>query len=252
MKRLATILLVLLVATACGEDDKSPAPAASGQKVTINVLAAASLAEVFPALVERFHDDHPNVTVAFSFGGSSALARQVLEGAPADVLATADEATMATAAARTDAPAIFARNRLTMVVEEGNPLRIAELADLDRPGVGFAVCADAVPCGRVAAALLARAGVRARPRTFEQDVKAVLTKVRLGEVDAGLVYATDAKVATKDTDEVTLPLAVDAAFEAVYPIAAITGAGRAARDWVRFVRSPEAVGVLRDAGFLEP
>jgi len=221
---------------------------------TVTVLAAASLSEAFTELGRTFESDHPGVTVTFSFGASSTLAQQALDGAPADLLATADEASLQKvvegAVARD--PEVFARNRLTILVAKGNPKGIATLADLARPGVLLVLCAPEVPCGKLGAQVLQKAAVAARPRSLEENVKGVVSKVTLGEADAGLVYATDARAASDRSDEVAIPDAQSAV--AVYPMGLLKQAGNpaAARAFRDFVDSPAGQAALAAFGFLVP
>jgi len=182
-------LLLLLPLTACGggADDQ-----------TLTVLAAASLTGTFTELAQTFEDEHPGVTVELVFGSSTTLAEQAADGAPGDVLATADEKSMTLAEdgnALGASPAAFVSNRLTLVTPPDNPARIDSLTDLDSPGVDYVVCADTAPCGAAAVAVLTDAGITAAPASQEVDVKAVLARVVQGEADAGLVYRTDAVAA---------------------------------------------------------
>lgn len=225
----------------------------------VRVLAAASLTEVFTTLAKAFEAAHPGTTVTPSFGGSSALAEQIRQGAPADVFASADDATMQPLeqAGLVEAPTVIARNRLTLVVEKGNPKGIGALADLARPGTVFVLCAPAVPCGRLGAAALQRAGVTARPASLEDNVKSVTNKVALGEADAGIVYVTDvaaARAAGGKVDAVAIAGADDPALAAVYPMAVVKGAvnSAGARAWLSFVAGPDGQRALRSAGFLAP
>jgi molybdate transport system substrate-binding protein len=221
---------------------------------SITVFAAASLTEAFGDLGTRFEHDHPGTTVTFDFGASSSLAAQIAQGAPADVLASADEATMDRLAASSlvGHPAAFAHNRLAILVADGNPHRIASLADLADPALTVVLCARQVPCGRYAARVLATAGVAVSPRSLETDVKGVVTKVETGDADAGVVYATDARSAADDTDSVAIPTSLNAI--ATYPIA-VTAASTnrtLARAFVEYVRSPAGQRVLHRSGFTRP
>nr|WP_229068237.1 molybdate ABC transporter substrate-binding protein [Actinoplanes sp. DH11] len=242
-------LAVTLTASlaACGSGSGSGSEA--GRPVT--VFAAASLTESFTTLGDRFEAAHPGSTVTFNFGGSSALATQINEGAPADVFASAAPANMA---AVTDAgtPATFARNQLVIAVGKGNPKGVTGLAALTGPRLKVALCAAAVPCGAAATTAIAAAGVTITPVTLEQDVKAALSKVRLGEVDAALVYRTDAKAAAADVDAIEFPESARAVND--YPIAVLTGARNTAggQAFVDYVLSPEGLRVLTDAGFQAP
>lgn len=244
------IVLVLVLTTGCGRDGDP------GAGRTLTVFAASSLTEAFRELGRRFERSHPGVAVTFRFGASSALAQQLVDGAPADVVATADEETMAkvVGAGRAVDPVIVARNRLALIVERGNPRGIRSLADAARPGVVLVLCAREVPCGRLAAAALAAAGVTARPASLEANVKGVVAKVTLGEADAGIVYATDVRAAGDAAEGVDLPGGDDPALAAAYPMAAVTAApnGADGRAWIRFVRSDEGQRVLASYGFLRP
>lgn len=220
---------------------------------TLTVLAAASLREPFAVLGEAFEDAHPGVDVRLSFAGSSELAQQVLAGAPADVFASASPATMQTV---TDAglahdPVTFATNTLVVAVPaHGTGTPVTSVADLARPGVDVALCQAAVPCGAAAMEMLGRAGLTVEPVTLEPDVRAVLTKVRLGEVDAGVVYTTDVVSAGGDVTAVTVP--DDVQVTVAYPVVALGEPTTAAADFVDLVLGPVGTGVLHDAGFGPP
>ena len=223
--------------------------AVSGQ---VTVLAAASLTDTFGALAGTFSAENPGAEAVLSFGGSSGLAQQVVAGAPADVFAAASAATMATAVdagAVAGDPVPFARNRLELVVPAGNPGGVRGLADLADPDRTVALCAPQVPCGAATEKLLAAAGVTAAPDTLEQDVRAVLSKVTLGEVDAGLVYRTDVRAAGERVEGIEVPEAGEAVTD--YLIAPLTDAPNpgSARAFVDLVLSEQGREVLADAGF---
>ena len=231
------------------------APAAAAPTGVLTVSAAASLTDVFPVIAMAFEKRYPGVTVRFNFGGSPALVEQVNAGAPVDVLATASEPSMAKAvAARTvGKPWLFAKNTLTIAVPPGNPAGIRTLGDLARADVKVAVCAVTVPCGAAARDLLAKNGVTVRPVTQELDVRAVLSKVMADEVDAGIVYATDAWAVGKQVRSLTIPAAANVT--TTYPIAAVVDAPNptAAAAFVTYVRfTPSAQGILRAYGFAKP
>ena len=241
---------VLLVATSCTASDET-----TSRRTTLRVFAATSLRAVFGELERSFEDEHADVDVELTFGGSSALAAQVRQGAPAHVLATADEQTMRTALPEDADPprTAFARNRLAIVVEPTNPKRIMSLSDLGRDDIAVVLCAPAVPCGRLAAAALERAGVRVEARSLEENVGGVRAKVELGEADAGVVYVTDAIEAGDELTRVDDPRLADPSLEAVYPMAILEGAPQpAARSWVAFVRSDAGRRALERRGFLAP
>ncbi|MEH0970521.1 molybdate ABC transporter substrate-binding protein [Micromonospora sp. CPCC 205546] len=222
---------------------------------TVTVFAAASLTESFTRLGEDFEAAHEGTTVVFNFAGSAALAAQVDQGAPADVFASADRRNMATVTGAGHAdgdPVVFVRNQLVVAVPRGNPRGVAGLADLARPGVKVALCAEQVPCGAAARTALDAASIALTPVTLEQDVRGALSKVRLGEVDAALVYRTDALAAAADVTAVEFPESVRAVND--YPIVALREAPNpdGARAFVAYVRSQRGRAVLTEAGFQAP
>lgn len=243
------VLLVLLAAAggaACGRGG------GDGRRLT--VLAASSLTEVFDTIGRRFEAAHPGARVRFSFSASSALAAQVRNGAPADVIATADRRTVdeLAGAGLTGTASVFARNRMAILVAAGNPQDIATLADLARPGLVVVLCAEQVPCGSLAARAIQRAGVAVRARSLEPDVKAVVALVVLGEADAGLVYATDVQAAAGRADGVALAPEDEVATDyAAAPVVADADVALA-RAFVAFLRSAPARDALLAAGFEAP
>ncbi len=229
---------------------------------TVTVFAAASLTEVFDALAAEFEKAHPGVTVVVNYGGSAGLASQLVQGAPADVFAAASPSTMNTVV---DAglvgdvkPQIFASNTLEIAVPAGNPAGVKSLRDFARKGLRIALCAAEVPCGTASAKAFVVAGVTPAPDTLEQDVRAVLTKVALGEVDAGLVYRTDIHAALAlSAAKAVMPsvegiefVEADSAVTS-YPIVALASAryAPAAAAFTAFVLGAEGAQVLREAGF---
>jgi molybdate transport system substrate-binding protein len=240
------LAMVLVSGAGCSSD--------SGNE-ELTVLAAASLTGTFTELEQAFVEDHPGVDVRLSFDSSATLAQQVVGGAPADVLATADERTMQSVvdADGTDgSPDVFASNHLVLVVPAENPAHVASVDDLARPGVDYVVCVPSAPCGDVAATVLDRAGIDAPAASEETDVKAVLSKVELGEADAGLVYATDAVDAGDAVRAFEIPGSRQASTS--YLVAALKDAGSPdlARAWVDLVLSDRGQRVLADAGFGPP
>ncbi|MFG1948630.1 molybdate ABC transporter substrate-binding protein [Nonomuraea sp. NPDC048826] len=237
-----------LASAGCG----SASAGGGGQEVT--VFAAASLTGTFTELGKAFEAAHPGTTVRFNFGSSATLAQQIVQGAPADVFAAASPATMKTVtdASLAAGPATFVRNKLRIAVPAGNPAQVDELKDLADPGVKVALCAEQVPCGAAAAKALDAAGLSVTPVTLEQDVKATLTKVVLGEVDAALVYATDVIAAGGKVRGIAFPEADQAVND--YPIAVLAKApaGDAARRFVELVLSGQGRDVLTKAGFEAP
>jgi len=250
---LAGLTVAVVLATAGCASDGSSGEAQTGGEIT--VFAAASLSESFTAIGKDFQEAHPGTTVTFSFGGSSTLAQQINSGAPADVFASASPASMKVvtdAGSAKGEPTDFVKNRLVIAVPNGNSQGIRTLADLAKPGVKVAVCAEQVPCGAAAKKVLDAAGVKLTPVTFEQDVKAALAKARLGEVDAALVYRTDAKAAASDVDGIEFPESAGAIN--TYPIVVLKGAPNpeVAKTFVEYVLSEKANAVLTKAGFQAP
>ncbi|MGH9226521.1 MAG: molybdate ABC transporter substrate-binding protein [Acidimicrobiales bacterium] len=236
--------LVLLAACSGGTSGSS----GSG---SITVFAASSLTDAFNEIGKGFEAANSGAQVTFNYGGSSILVQQIGAGAPADVLATADETTMqqAVTAATVAEPAMFAHNRLAILVAKGNPKGIRSLADLARPGLIVVLCAAEVPCGRFGAQALDKAGATVTPRSLEANVKGVQSKVTLGEADAGIVYVTDVQSAGDKAEGVTIPDPQNVV--AAYPIAAVRASANRdlAAAFVAYVRSAAGRQVLTQAGF---
>ncbi|KAB2342664.1 molybdate ABC transporter substrate-binding protein [Actinomadura rudentiformis] len=238
--RVAVAAGLSLLAAGCGDTGE-----ASGGK-TLTVFAAASLTESFTSLGTTFEASHRGVKVRFNFGGSSGLAQQIGQGAPADVFASASPAPMKQVS---DESRVFARNRLVIAVPKDDPGKVTKLADLAGPRLKIVVCAEQVPCGAAATKAFAAAGVRVKPASQEQDVRAVLTKVSLGEADAGLVYRTDAKAAAAKVRGIEFPESAKAIND--YPIVALPKAPQSAlaKEFVQLVLSAQGQAVLAQAGF---
>ena len=230
----------------------SSGPGLSG---TLTVFAAASLTDVFTDLGDQLEKANPGLHVQFNFAGSSQLATQITQGAPADVFASANEKQMKVV---TDAglqaadPTIFAENVLEIAVPKGNPGHVTGLEDFENADLTLAVCAPSVPCGAAAQAVFTAAGIDAKPDTEETDVKAALNKVQLGEVDAALVYATDVEAAGDQVEGIPFPEADQAVNK--YPICTVKAAPNpdAAKAFVDLVNSDEGQKALTDAGFRNP
>jgi molybdate transport system substrate-binding protein len=239
---------------ACGADGGSGAAQGGAPTGSVTVLAASSLTESFGELRARFRAAHPGIDVTFSFGASSSFAAQVRNGAPVDVVATADEPSMQALVEADPAlrPQVFARNRLAIAVAKGNPKGIRSLADLARPGTTVVLCAPEVPCGRLAAEAAGRAGAQPVPKSYEANVKAVLSKVALGEADAGVVYATDVRAAADKVGGVDI--AAEHNVTTAYPVARLSGTANpgAADAFVAFVLSEEGREALARFGFEGP
>ena len=249
--RIVAAVALVAVLTGCGGE----AAGESSEGSTVTVLAAASLTESFTRIGQDFETANPGTKVSFSFGGSSGLATQITSGAPADVFAAASPATMKTvtdAGDATGAPVTFVRNQLVIAVPKGNPKGLTSLDALAEPGIKVALCAEQVPCGAAAKTSLDASGVKVKPVTLEQDVKSALSKVKLGEVDAALVYRTDAKASAGDVDGIEFPESAQATNE--YPIVVLKAAPNptGAAAFVAYVRSEPALTVLTDAGFQKP
>lgn len=234
-----------------GSSDAAGSTAPAAPK-TLTVLAAASLTETFNAMKAQFETDNPGVTVRISYGGSSDLASQIVNGAPVDVFAAASDATMKTVTDKSltaAAPTIFATNVLQIATQPGNPKGIASFADLAKPDLKVVVCAPQVPCGAAEQKIETATGVKLTPVSQETDVKSVLGKVSSGNADAGLVYVTDVTAAKGSVQGVTFPEAQQAVTN--YPIAVIKNAPQAdlAQKWIDMVTGEFGQKTLNAAGF---
>jgi molybdate transport system substrate-binding protein len=232
------------------------ASAASGTvSGTVVVFAATSLTKAFDKIGAQFEAAHPGVTVKFNYNGSSSLATSINQGAPADVFASAAPKNMETVTSAGNAsgtPQDFARNTGEILVEKGNPKNITSVSNLANPAIKVVVCAPAVPCGQVATAIFKNAGVTVKPVSEEQNVGGVVTKVTLGEADAGIVYVTDVKA--NETKATGVPIPADQNDITAYPIAELKGAPNpsGAAAFIAYVLSPAGQQVLASFGFLPP
>ncbi|TCC11169.1 molybdate ABC transporter substrate-binding protein [Kribbella soli] len=226
----------------------SSTPALSG---AVNVFAAASLTGTFTQLGKDFEAAHPGVKVTFNFAGSSALAQQIEQGAPADVFASAAPKNMDDVKDK-GTPTNFVKNTLEIAVPKGNPGKITGIKDFADKNKKIAICAAQVPCGAAAAKVFTAVGITAQPDSLEQDVKAALTKVSLGEVDAALVYKTDVLSAKDKVEGIEFPESSKAVNE--YPIATLSKAPNpdGAKAFVDYVLSDKGKAVLTAAGFDAP
>ncbi|MEU1179192.1 molybdate ABC transporter substrate-binding protein [Streptomyces sp. NPDC005820] len=253
----------LLALTACSSDDsgdtsaKSDASASSSPKLsgTVTVFAAASLKESFTSLGQEFEKAHPGTKVTFNFGGSDTLAASITGGAPADVFASASPKTMAIVTDAKDnatEPVTFVRNQLEIATLPGNPDKVSSLKDLTKSGLKVVLCDKEVPCGAAAQKALEASSLKLTPVSYEQDVKAALTKVELKEADAAVVYKTDVHAAGDKVEGVEFPESADAIND--YPIALLKDApnAEAAKAFIALVRSADGQKVLTEAGFLQP
>ncbi len=247
-----TAALLVPLAACGGSDSGESGKDGGGKKVRLTVLAASSLTDVFATAKKEYEKDHPGTRLTISAAGSQELAAQVRQGAPADVLVTADTTTMDGLKGETGTPTVIARNRLVIATREGNPDRIKGLKDLADSGLKVVLADDTVPVGRYSKQILDRQHVTVRPVSKEANVRSVLSKVELGEADAGLVYRTDAATAPDKVDAVGIPDAQNAV--ASYPAATLKGSGNgeAAAAFVKWLSTAEAQKILRDAGFQKP
>lgn len=217
----------------------------------ITVLAAASLKVPFTEIAETFEREHPGTTVRFNFAGSSDLVAQLQQGAPGDVLATADEATMRAAqtAGLTSTPAIFTSNSMTIAVPMDDPGNVKSLSSLADPNLNVVVCAPQVPCGAATTRIQGASGITIDADSEEASVTDVLNKVATGEADAGIVYLSD--VASQGGSVMAIDIPTDFNTTNKYPIAALSDAadGQVAQEFVDLVTGPEGQRSLKNAGF---
>lgn len=253
---LVGISMVALLAVGCGGSSSPSAQLGSDRALsgTLTVLAATSLRGAFTEVVAAFEAQHDAVQVEVSFDGSSGLAAALVEGAPADVFASADQASVETlvdAGLAAGSGTVIATNRLVIVVAKGNPFGIRRLADLADPALVVSLCADGVPCGTYARRAFARAGVDVPPTGGEANVAGVLSRVRLGEADAGVVYVTDGRGAP---DLTSVELADDEQVVSSYPAVVLDHALRpaSARAFVAFLTGVEGQRILAARGFGPP
>lgn len=242
--RLRSALIPIAVVgfvTGCGGGSDSEA---------LTVFAAASLTGPVTDIAAAFESANPEIDVVLSFAASSELATQIVEGAPADVFASADTANMdKVSAALVGEPVVFASNRLQIITEAGNPLGITGLDDLADPAILFVTCAPEVPIGAYTAEVFAKARVTVSPVSFEENVKSIVTKVTTGEADAGIVYATDVIAAGSSASGVDI--ADEFNVLASYPIARVSRSELATR-FIDFVLSASGRAILDDFGFGAP
>jgi molybdate transport system substrate-binding protein len=246
--RLAAVLAVaaLLLASCGGDDSGGQSPA------EIKVFAAASLTGAFNELGQQYTSANGGTKVTFNFAGSQALATQIQQGAPADVFASADLNNMDKVKDLVGTPQSFASNLLQIVVEQGNPKGVKGLDDLGRSDLKVVLAAAQVPAGRYAKQVLDQAGVSVQPVSQEDNVKAVVTKVSLGEADAGIVYVTDVSAGGDKVEGVDIPRAQNVV--ATYPIATVKAskAQDKAQAFMALVLSDQGQQVLARYGFLPP
>ena len=245
MKKGLVGLVVAAIVAACAAPDTAE----------VVVSAAASLDSVFAALEESFEDAYPGVDVVRNVGSSSLLRYQIVEGAPVDVYASADHVYMDLVEAEgliESGPTIFAVNRMVIAVPSGNPGGITGLDDFTRSDLLLGLCAPEVPCGALAREVLNAAAVTPDVDTNEPDVRALLTKIEAGELDGGIVYASDVAVRGGAVEGIEIDRRHNVGVG--YPIAVIAqGESRDyARLFVDHVLSAESRAVLTRFGFGTP
>ena len=249
----AAVGLAILTAGCSHSATASDPPPASGSQVT--VFAASSLTAAFTTIGRQFELEHPGTTVRFNFAGSADLVAQLQQGAPADVFATADTATMNKAlnsSLVSGSPKDFATNSLMIAVPPSNPGMIRTFADLTNPGAHVVVCAPVVPCGAATKTVERKTGVTLTPVSEESAATDVLNKVASGEADAGVVYVTDVKRAAGRVTGIAIATNVNAVN--TYPIAVLASSSSPtlAQQFESMVLGPLGQRVLADAGFAVP
>jgi len=255
----ATAIGLALLAGACSSDTKTTAASGSSSgalsptaaRGSVTVFAAASLTESFTDVKPVLESANPGLTVTYSFAGSGALVTQVTQGAPADVIATADGASMQKLvdAGLVEPPTRFAQNKLEILVAPGNPKGVTGLADLARPDLTYVAEDESVPAGRYTAQALQAAGISASPVSKEADVKSAVGKVTSGEADVTVVYVTDVNAAGTKVLGVVIPDAQNVV--ATYPIAVVkaTANHAAASAFVDAIVKGAGKDALKKHGF---
>jgi molybdate transport system substrate-binding protein len=261
------LVALLLFAAACSSDNKtstsgSPASAFASASASalptatgsLTVFGAASLTEAFDNAQTSLETEQPDLSITYNFAGSGALVTQIQQGAPADVIATADNDTMKnlTDGGQVEAPTTFAKNKLEILVAPGNPKQIKGVSDLGRSDIKLVICDDTVPAGKYASQILSMAGVTVNPVSKEPDVKSAVAKVTTGEADATIVYTTDVTAAGSKGQGVEIPDNQNVI--ATYPIAIVktTKNRDAAQVFVDSVVGGSGQDAVQKAGFLPP
>jgi molybdate transport system substrate-binding protein len=252
--RASVLLLVgaLVVAACGGNDNNSSGGSSSGSPTEIKVFAAASLTAAFNKIGQDWTAANPGTKVTFNFAGSQALATQIQQSAPADVFASADTTNMGKVSSQVDTPKNFASNLLQIIVAKGNPKGVKGLPDLSKPDLKVVLAAPDVPAGKYAQQALGAQHVTVKPVSLEDNVKAVVTKVSLGEADAGIVYVTDVSAGGDKVEGVDIPDSQNV--PATYPIAVLKGSSHQsqAQSFMNMVLSDQGQQVLKSFGFLPP
>src|SRR6202171_381986 len=251
--RVSLLIVAAAFLAACGGSSEATTPSPTPLSGTVSVFAAASLTASFTALGASFQTASPGVTVKFNYAGSPTLVTQIEQGAPADVFASADTANMDKLTAdgyTTGTSRVFAHNQLEIVVAPGNPKGITGLADLAKSGVIYITEAPTVPAGKYSLQALASANVKVTPKSLETSVTGVISKIELGEADAGIVYTTDVNAGGKQVAGVPIPAADNVI--ATYPIVAVKGtkSSAVASAFIDYVTSAIGQSTLATFGFL--
>jgi molybdate transport system substrate-binding protein len=251
--RFSLLMIAAAFLGACGSSCGATATSPSSLSGSISVFAAASLTASFNALGASFQTANPSVTVKFNYAGSPTLVTQIEQGAPADVFASADTTNMDNLTRdgfTVGTSSIFAHNQLEIVVAPGNPKGITGLADLAKPGVIYITEAPTVPAGKYSLQALGLAGVKVTPKSLETSVTAVISKIELGEADAGIVYSTDVSAAGSKVSGVRIP--IDNNVIATYPIGVVKGTTNltVAKAFIAYVLSAKSQSTLESFGFL--
>jgi molybdate transport system substrate-binding protein len=253
--RVSLLIIAAWFLAACGSSSgaASASPSSTSLSGYISVFAAASLTASFNALGTSFHNANPGVGVNLNYAGTPTLVTQIEQGAPADVFASADTTNMDKLTAdgfAMGSSQVFAHNQLEIVVAPGNPKGITRLADLAKPGVIYIAEGPTVPAGKYGLQALAKAGVKVTPKSQETSVTAVISKIELGEADAGIVYTTDVAAAGNKVQGVQIPAADNVI--ATYPIVAVKGTKSAdvANAFIAYVVSATGQSTLATFGFL--
>lgn len=273
MQRISVALLAILLISlsSCGGQSNpsltpSPSPKTPKEGGTLLIFAAASLTESFQEIGKAFTKANPGVEVTFNFAGANQLAQQISQGAPADLFASANQKQMnvviESGQVVSGTAKVFAHNRLIIVTSKNNPLVSKDLKGLAKPGTKVVLGAKEVPFGQYALDFLAKAAkdkqfgkpyeaaVLKNVVSYENTVKGALTKVMLGEADAGIVYASDlTPEATAKVEKIAIPTSLNVI--ATYPIAVLKGSQQteSAQRFVDFVLSPEGQAILTKYGF---
>jgi molybdate transport system substrate-binding protein len=259
--------LVLLFGAACGSGESSGV-SGNPPPETLTIFAAASLAEALSEIGGEFEAMYPGSVVAINFAGSQQLAQQLSQGAPADIYASADQQQMENViqAGRVtaDSDQVFIHNRLAVVLPGDNPGNIRDIKDLARPGLRLLLAEKAVPVGKYSQEMLDRAsekddyGMEFRERvlenvvSYEENVRAVLTKIILGEADAGIVYVSDV-IGTSEVDINLIQIPEQVNVTASYYIAPLSdsSAPKRGREFIHLLLSPKGQVILERYGFTQ-